>query len=113
MGPGSSGAAKHEIWENITRVCSQAARASERKRERVSGEQGTRTVYMRQQGEGGRKGGKMRKRERERETCFEILIHGSGRGLVHRDEKAERTFEAGGDVLCCLKVDYTVSHVGK
>lgn len=35
----------------------------------------------------------------ERETCFEILIHGSGRGLVHRDEKGERTFEAGEDVL--------------
>lgn len=42
-------------------------RERERKRERVSGEQGTRTVYMRQQGEGGLEGGRMRKRERERE----------------------------------------------
>lgn len=32
----------------------------------------------------------------KQETCFEILIRGSGRGLVHRDEKKKRrgTFEA-------------------
>lgn len=37
--------------------------------------------------EGGREGCKQ-------ETCFEILIHGSGRRLVHRDEKTRGTFEA-------------------
>lgn len=34
----------------------------------------------------------------KQETCFEILIHGSGRGLEHRDEKKKKkgrgTFEA-------------------
>jgi len=30
----------------------------------------------------------------KQETCFEILIRGSGRGLEHRDEISRETFEA-------------------
>lgn len=30
----------------------------------------------------------------KQETCFEILIRSSGRGLEHRDEKSRGTFEA-------------------
>lgn len=56
-------------------------------------EGGRRIMGAKEGGEGWREEG--RERGCKQETCFEILICGSGRGLEHRDEKKSRgTFEA-------------------
>lgn len=55
----------------------------------------------------------------QQETCFEILIHGSGRGLEHRNEKKKKEEEAGeplkrGNVLCIRETGAALDgHVGR
>lgn len=48
-------------------------------------------------GDGWRGGAKL-------ETCFEILIRGPGRGLVHRDEKTQGEPLKRGNVPCICEV---------